>query len=158
MTAMPRTTTLAGLAALALFTSLASGCIVDPTPPVVVSAPPPPPDVVPAPPPPVDAPVVEAPIVASGDVALFYDFGGWSCWDLDVASLDVELYDSTGQLIAEAWDVPCDPLSPIEFYGLPWDTYEIDVFARDPAGWDVLSYQDWFSLYGSYTEVYVTLY
>jgi hypothetical protein len=136
------------VAAIAALTVGAQGCLFYEEPVVVY-------DPAPTPPPPPPPP---APVIYTGDLAVSYDFGGWSCWDMGVASVAFELYDESGWLVSEDWGLPCAPGSTIWITNLPLGDYYLVLEGADGWGYPTFTSEAYVGHYSPTSSVWVTLY
>ena len=74
-----------------------------------------------------------------GDLQITYDFGGFSCADMDVYTWDMAIYDWAGHPVIVEFGLPCDIYSQILVPELEMGPYTITLIGRDPWGFDTLT-------------------
>ena len=86
-----------------------------------------------------------------GDLMITYDFGGFTCMDMDIWSFDLALYDVFGQPIVMDFDLPCDIFSEMHIEDLEMGPYTLTLIGRDIFGYEMLiadvefDHVDWFT-------------
>ena len=84
-----------------------------------------------------------------GDLVVSYDFGGFTCGDMDIWTFDIALYDYAGFPVLQDFDLPCDIFSEIQIRDLEMGTYSLTMVGRDIFGYETLvaditfDHEDW---------------
>ena len=84
-----------------------------------------------------------------GDLIISYDFGGFTCGDMDIWTFDIALYDYAGFPVIQDFDLPCDIFSEIQIRDLEMGPYHLTMVGRDIFGYETLvadiefDHQDW---------------
>jgi len=93
-----------------------------------------------------------------GDLAIRYDFSGYSCWDMDVETLDIAIFDVYGNLIYEEWDDPCTVFNELYIADLDMGDYYVTMIARDYWGYEILYFDGAIGHYDYFTSVDISLF